>query len=327
MANKKTHIERKRQKMLTKKILITGGAGYIGSMLTTTLVQLGYRVTVLDVLKYSKNSLDHLHFYKNFKLITKDCRNISILKKLIKVNNIIIPLAALVGAPLCEKKKREAMQTNFDSIKLLIKILPKNKKIIFLTTNSGYGVGEKNKFCTEKTPLKPISLYGKTKSMAENEILKHNNSVCFRLATVFGYSFRMRTDLLVNNFVYNAIKKKKLKIFEGHFRRNFIHVKDVVRAIIFTINNFNKLKSNVYNLGLSSANITKIILANKIKKIFKDLKIEIVRNKKDPDQRDYFVSNKKIEKKGFRAKISIEDGLKELIKVLNNNSNKIKNNY
>jgi nucleoside-diphosphate-sugar epimerase len=137
----------------------------------------------------------------------------------------------------------------------------------------------------------------------------------------------MRTDLLVNNFVYNAIKKKKLKIFEGHFRRNFIHVKDVVRAIIFTINNFNKLKSNVYNLGLSSANITKIILANKIKKIFKDLKIEIVRNKKDPDQRDYFVSNKKIEKKGFRAKISIEDGLKELIKVLNNNSNKIKNNY
>ena len=190
------------------------------------------------------------------------------MKKLVKKHDYIIPLAALVGAPLCEKFKKDAISTNLNSIKTLCKLVAKKNKIIYLTTNSGYGIGEKNKYCDENSPLKPISLYGKTKCDAEDLVRsKNKNHVCFRLATVFGQSYRMRSDLLVNNFVYTAIKKKKLTIFEPHFRRNFIHVRDVVDAIIFTITHFNKLKNNVYNLGLSSANISKIMLAKKIQKV------------------------------------------------------------
>ena len=310
-----------------KKILITGGAGYIGSMLCTELINFGYQVTVVDLLKYNKSSLNHLYFYKNFKLIVGDIRNKKLMKKLIKKNDFIIPLAGLVGAPLCDKYKKDAISTNLESIKTLRKIVTSKNKIIFLTSNSGYGIGEKNKFCTEESPLKPISLYGKTKCEAESEILKTKNYVCFRLATVFGQSYRMRSDLLVNNFVFNAVKSKKLTIFEPHFRRNFIHIKDVVNAVIFTIKNFSKLRSNVYNLGLSSANITKIMLAKKIKKQYKKLKIKIVNNRTDPDKRDYFVSNRKIEKKGFKAAIKLEDGIAELIKVFSNDKKKIINNY
>jgi len=198
---------------------------------------------------------------------------------------------------------------------------------LYPTTNSGYGIGKKNKFCTENSPLNPISLYGITKVKAEEEILKFKNSVCFRLATVFGYSYRMRSDLLVNNFVETALKKKKLVIFEPNFRRNYIHIRDVVDAFIFAINNFEKMKSNTYNVGLSSANLTKIQLAKKIKKDLKFLKIQILNNRKDPDQRDYFVSNKKIEKAGFMPKIKLEDGIKELIIFFSLNKNKILNNY
>ena len=308
-------------------ILITGGAGYIGSMLSTELVRLGHKVTVIDLMKYKKDSLNHLLFFKNFKLVKKDIRNSKVMKKLIKKNDFIIPLAALVGAPLCEKYKKDATTTNFDSIKKLVSLCSRNKKIIFLTTNSGYGVGEKNKYCNEKSPLRPISLYGRTKCDAEDEVKKHKNSVCFRLATVFGSSYRMRSDLLVNNFVYDTIKKKKLIIYEPHFRRNFIHILDVVKAIVFTIKNFNKLKSNVYNLGLSSANISKIMLAKKIKKQHKTLKIKIVKNKQDPDKRDYYVSNAKIEKKGFKAKISLEFGIAELSNMFLRRKEKIINNY
>ena len=199
--------------------------------------------------------------------------------------------------------------------------------MIYLTTNSGYGIGKKNKYCDENSPLKPISLYGQTKCDAENEVQKFKNTISFRLATVFGASYRMRSDLLVNNFVQRAVEKNYIEIFEPKFRRNFIHIKDVVKAIIFSIENFNKLKSNVYNLGLSSANITKIDLAKKIKKQLKTLKIKVIKNRSDPDKRDYFVSNVKIEKKGFKATISIEEGIRELIEVFKNNSNKITNNY
>ena len=310
-----------------KKILITGGAGYIGSMLCTKLINFGYQVTVIDLLKYNKSSLNHLYFYKNFKLIVGDIRNKKLMKKLIKKNDFIIPLAGLVGAPLCDKYKKDAISTNLESIKTLRKIVTSKNKIIFLTSNSGYGIGEKNKFCTEESPLNPISLYGKTKCEAESEILKTKNYVCFRLATVFGQSYRMRTDLLVNNFVNTAIKKKKITLFEPHFRRNFIHVRDVVDAIIFTITHFNKLKSNVYNLGLSSANISKIMLAKKIQKQYKKLKIKIVTNRRDPDKRDYYVSNKKIEKKGFKAKVKLESGISELIQIFTNDKNKVINNY
>ena len=310
-----------------KNILITGGAGYIGSKLATKLVDLNYNVTVIDILKFSKNSLNHLFHRKNFNFIKENIRNKSLMKNLIKKNEYIIPLAALVGAPLCEKYKKEAKEINLESIKFLVKNVKKKNKIIYLTTNSGYGIGEKNKYCDETTPLRPISLYGRTKVQAEKEVLKHKNSICFRLATVFGYSFRMRSDLLVNNFVYSSIKDKKLTLFEPHFRRNFIHVNDVVDGIIYSINNFNKLKTNVYNLGLSSANLSKLMLAKKIKKKLKFLKIKIIRNKKDPDQRDYFVSNKKIERKGYKAKTTVETGINELIKVFTYSKEKIINNY
>ena len=214
-----------------------------------------------------------------------------------------------------------------DSIKLLIKHLNKKQKIIYPTTNSGYGVGEKNKFCDENSPLRPVSLYGVTKLQAEKIILSHKNSICFRLATVFGYSYRMRTDLIVNNFTQKAVKEKKLEIFEPHFRRNFVHVKDVVSAFIFAIENFNKLKNNIYNLGLSSANITKLALAKKIKNKVKNLKIKIITNAKDPDKRDYFVSNKKIENAGFKASIPLEKGISELIDLFSSSDVDFINNY
>ena len=310
-----------------KKILITGGAGYIGSKLVNKLLDLNYKVTVVDILKFSSKSINHLFNNKNFKFIKGDVRNYKLISKLVKSNEFIIPLAALVGAPLCAKNKREAISTNLESIKLMMKIISRKNKIIYLTTNSGYGIGKINKYCDEESPLNPISLYGRTKVDAEKIIMRFNNSIGFRLATVFGYSYRMRTDLLVNNFVFNAIKYKKLTIYEPHFRRNFIHINDVVDGIIYAIQNFNSLKSNVYNLGLSSANITKHMLAKKIKKQLKYLKIIIVKNRKDPDQRDYFVSNKKIERKGFKAKTSVENGIRELIDVFSYSNEKIINNY
>ncbi len=310
-----------------KKILITGGGGYIGSMLSTELINLGHKVTVIDLLKYDKGSLDHLYFKKNFTFINDDIRKPKLLKKHIKKNEYIIPLAALVGAPLCEKNKKEAISINLEAVKKILQNLNKKNKLIYLTTNSGYGVGEKNKYCDEKSLLKPISLYGQTKCDAENEVMKFKNTVSFRLATVFGASYRMRSDLLVNNFVQRAINKNYIDVFEPQFRRNFIHITDVVRAVIFSIKNFDKLKSDVFNLGLSSANITKIDLVRKIKLQIKTLKIKVIKNKSDPDKRDYFVSNKKIEKKGFVAKVSLDQGIKELIHVFRNNKSKIVNNY
>ena len=310
-----------------QKILITGGAGYIGSKLVTELLKYNYKVTVIDILKISSRSLNHLFNNKNFNFVKGDVRNKKLMKNLIKKNDFIVPLAALVGAPLCEKNKSEAISVNLESIKYLMKTITKRNKIIYLTTNSGYGVGEKNKYCDEKSPLKPISLYGRTKVEAEKIVMQSKNSIGFRLATVFGYSYRMRTDLLVNNFVFKAVRDKKLLIYEPHFRRNYIHINDVVQGILYSIKNFNRLKANVYNLGLSSANLTKYSLAKKIKKKISSLKIKIVKNRKDPDQRDYYVSNRKIEKKGFKAKISVEKGIDELINVFSYSKEKIINNY
>jgi len=310
-----------------KKILITGGAGYIGSKLADKLLKLNHQVTIIDSLKFSAKSLSHLFNNKNLIFIKGDVRNKKLMKKIISKNEFVIPLAALVGAPLCEKNKKEAKSVNLDSIRFLMSRITKKNKIIFLTTNSGYGIGKKNKYCDEKSDLNPISLYGRTKVDAEKIVMKYKNSIGFRLATVFGYSFRMRTDLLVNNFVFKALNEKELRLYEPHFRRNYIHIDDVVDGIIYAIDNFNRLKSNVYNLGLSSANLTKFMLAKKIKNKLNFLKIKIIKNKKDPDQRDYYVSNKKIEKKGFKAKVKIEDGIEELIKVFTHSNEKIINNY
>ena len=312
---------------MKKKILVTGAAGYIGSMLCTQLVNLGFKVVAADILKYDKNSLSHLFYFKNFNFVKVDISRPEIIKKLLKDCDFIIPLAALVGAPLCEKYKKEAKKINVESINLILKYINNKQKIIYPTTNSGYGVGDKNKFCDESSPLNPISLYGVTKAQAEGLILKRKNSICFRLATVFGFSYRMRTDLLVNHFVQKAVRTNKIEIFEPYFRRNYIHVRDVVNAFVFAINNFNKLKNNVYNLGLSSANLTKLALVNKIQKYYKPLKIKIIHNKKDPDQRDYFVSNKKIEKAGFKPTISLDSGIIEMLQLFKNVKVNFKNNY
>tara|TARA_S200000501_G_C20843828_1_gene752847 strand:- start:814 stop:1749 length:936 start_codon:yes stop_codon:yes gene_type:complete len=310
-----------------KKILITGAAGYIGSKLCTKFVEEGYQVTAVDVLKYEKNSLGHLFSKKNFIFFKLDVTKKKNLKKLILNQDYIIPLAALVGAPLCEKRKKEAIKVNVKSIKLILSLVKKRQKILYPTTNSGYGIGQKSKFCDENTPLKPISLYGRTKVEAEELISKHSNYICFRLATVFGYSYRMRTDLIVNNFVETAVNKGKLEIFEPNFRRNFIHINDIVDAFLFSIKNFSKLKNNIFNLGLSSANISKLNLAKKIKRIIPKTKIIINKKGNDPDKRDYFVSNKKIEKAGFKAKVSLDDGIRELNGIFQNCDIKFINNY
>ncbi len=312
---------------MSKNILVTGGAGYLGSVLCTDLINLGFKVTVLDKLDFKKDSLAHLYSNSKFEFIKGDVRNKKLIKKLLKNKDYIIPLAALVGAPLCLKKPKETLEINLKSIIFLVSTIKKNQKIIFATTNSGYGIGEKNKFCDENSDLKPISLYGQTKVDAEKIILNNKNSISFRLATVFGFSYRMRTDLLVNNLVELAYQKKKLEIFEPHFRRNYIHVKDVSRAFIFAIKNFSKMKNNIYNVGLSSANLTKLQLAKKIKKHLKNIKIKILNNKKDPDKRDYFVSNKKIEKLGFKTKYDLDRGIKELLNMYSNGYTKLKNNY
>jgi nucleoside-diphosphate-sugar epimerase len=308
-------------------ILITGAAGYIGSMLATKLVSLQYNVTAVDILKYDKNSLSHLFGKKNFKFIKCDIRKKSSIKKIVKNQDYIFPLAALVGAPLCEKYKKNALKTNVEAIVSLIKYLKPTQKIIYPTTNSGYGIGAKNKYCDENSPLNPISLYGTTKAEAEKIILSYKNSVCFRLATVFGFSYRMRTDLLVNNFVHKAVRIGQLDLFEPNFRRNYIHISDVILAFIFAIKNFSKLKGNTFNLGLSSANLTKIALAKKIKKKIKKLKIKIIKGRSDPDKRDYYVSNKKIEKAGFKPSTNVENGINELIQLFTYSDIKFKNNY
>ncbi len=309
-------------------ILVTGGAGYLGSIISTKLIEIGHNVTVIDILEFDKTSLSHLFVKKGFKFIKADVRNKKLLKNLIKKKDIIIPLAALVGAPLCDKYPKKTKEINYDTIRYILSIIKPYQKMIYPNTNSGYGIGKKNNFCDEKSPLNPISLYGKTKVDAEKIILKHKNSVVFRLATVFGYSFRMRTDLLVNFLVNKAVVDGEIKLFEPHFRRNYIHVLDVANAFIFAIKNFSKMKGNIYNVGLSSANLTKLELAKLIKKYVSGTKIRIIKNRKDPDKRDYFVSNKKIEKLGFIPSVSIEDGIKELNNIYSNfNFKKNKNNY
>jgi len=310
-----------------KKILITGGAGYIGSVLSTLLVEKGYLVTVVDNLLHSQDPLSHLFIKKNFMFIKMNIMNFKKLKILVKKNDIIIPLAAYVGAPLCDKHPKLAKSVNYSSVKYLLSILRKNQKIIYPNTNSGYGITKKNIFCTEETPLSPISLYGITKCSAESEVKKFNNSVCLRLATVFGVSYRMRSDLLVNNFVRNAVYNKKLNIFEGNFRRNYIHVIDVASAFYYIIKNFSKMKGNIYNLGLSDANLTKLDLAIRIKRYIPKLKIKKITGFKDIDKRDYYVSNKKIERAGFRPKLKLDDGIKELINFFSHSKSKFINNY
>ncbi len=304
-----------------KKILVTGGAGYIGSVLVPELLRNEYEVTVIDNFMFNQSSLSECCYNKNFNIINGDVRDELLIKEVVKDHDIFIPLAALVGAPLCDKDKIGCETTNRDAVKLLTSKLSKDQRIIIPITNSGYGIGEKGKYCTEETPLRPISFYGTTKVDAEKAAFDHGNTISLRLATVFGMSPRMRLDLLVNDFTYRAVKDKVLVVFEGHFKRNYIHIRDVVRAFLFAIDD--KLNVNeAYNVGLSDANLSKIELCNKIKEIIPEFIFLEEQIGKDPDKRDYIVSNDKIEKMGFMPAYSLEDGIHELVKgykIINNN--------
>ena len=297
-------------------ILITGGAGYIGSILTPLLLAEGHKVTVLDNYMYNQSSLTTSIINKNFILIKGDCRDIKILKGIIKNFDIIIPLAAYVGAPLCDKDPWAASSINKESIICLFKLLSKEQLILMPTTNSAYGSGGKDNYCDENTKLNPLSLYAKEKVEIEKILMDRKNSVSFRLATVFGMSPRMRLDLLVNYFTYKAINDKSIVLFEPHFKRNFIHVRDVADVFNLAIKNPDNFIGNIFNVGLSDANLSKYELCKIIKNCLPSFEIYKSGTGKDPDQRNYLVSNKKIEKAGFNPKISIKEGVQELIKGL-----------
>lgn len=299
---------------MAHKILVTGGAGYLGSVMVPQLLSLGHEVTVLDNFMFTPNSLAECCIDPKFNVIRGDCRDEATIKEAIKDRDIIIPLAALVGAPLCNRDKVGCETINRDAIQTLVDLASKDQRILMPVTNSGYGVGEAGKVCTEESPLKPISLYGVTKVQAEEIILKRENSVSLRLATVFGMSARMRLDLLVNDFVYRALNDRTIVVFEGHFKRNYIHVRDVARAFIHVIENFDKMRGEAYNVGLSDANLSKLELCAEIQKILPQLVYLEAPVGEDPDKRDYIVSNDKIEATGFKPAYNLETGIRELIK-------------
>jgi nucleoside-diphosphate-sugar epimerase len=296
-------------------ILITGGAGYLGSVLAPILLQEGFGVTVLDSFIFGQNSLMDCCGQDRFRVIRGDVRNERVLKEALASQDIIIPLAALVGAPLCNLDETGAVSTNQTSIESLCRLASPSQMILYPTTNSGYGIGEKGKFCTEETPLRPISLYGTTKVKAEEAVLARGNSLTFRLATVFGASARMRVDLLVNDFVYRAVHDRAVLIFEGHFKRNYIHIRDVARAFSHAIANFSSMKGKPYNVGLEEANLSKLELCAKIKAHLPQFTYVEAPIGEDPDKRDYIVSNQRILGTGFRTEWDLDRGIRELIKA------------
>lgn len=304
------------------KVLVTGGAGYIGSILVPELLRKGYEVTVIDNFMYNQTSLLDCCYNKKLKIVRGDVRNETFILKYIRDADVILPLACIVSMPACEKKPTEATSTNLDAIKMMLQVVNDNQKIIFPTTNSGYGIGKSGVFCTEETPLKPISLYGRLKVEAEKCILTKANSITLRLATVFGISPRMRLDLLVNDFTHRAVTDKFLVLFESHFKRNYIHIRDVAKAFIHCIDNFDEMRGESYNIGLSDVNISKLELCKEIKKQIPDFYFIEAEIGEDPDKRDYIVSNEKIESTGFKPEYSLQQGITELIKgfqIIKNN--------
>tara|TARA_Y100000588_G_scaffold286450_1_gene304316 strand:+ start:1115 stop:2047 length:933 start_codon:yes stop_codon:yes gene_type:complete len=295
-------------------ILITGGAGYLGSIMTPHLLGLGHEVTVLDNFMFRQNSLADCCQYESFNIVRGDCRDAEVVKPLLKDADIIIPLAALVGAPLCNDDKSAAESVNHGAVKLICDEASADQRIIMPITNSGYGVGEAGKFCTEETPLRPITLYGRTKVAAEEAVLARDNSISFRLATVFGMAPRMRLDLLVNDFVYRAVNDRALLIFEGHFKRNYIHVRDIARVFEHAIDNFDSMKGQPYNAGLEEANLSKLELCAKIQEHLPKFVYVEAEVGEDPDKRDYIVSNQRLLSTGFKTEWDLDRGIRELIK-------------
>lgn len=296
------------------KVLVTGGAGYLGSVLVPALLREGYEVIALDNFMYGQASLLECCADERFSVIRGDCRDRDVLQRALKDADWIIPLAAIVGAPACQMDQMAARSTNYDAIRLLLSLRSKEQRVIFPNTNSGYGIGEPGKFCTERTPLRPISLYGVTKVEAEKAVLDAGNSITFRLATVFGMSPRMRLDLLVNDFVYRAVTDRAVLVFEGHAKRNYIHVRDVARVFLHAMERFEWMEGEPYNVGLSDANLSKLELCAKIKEQIPEFVYVEAAVGEDPDKRDYIVSNAKIEGTGFRPAHTLDMGIQELIK-------------
>ena len=296
------------------KILVTGGAGYLGSTLAPELLRAGHEVTVLDNFMYNQNSLAHICHDTNFKLVRGDVRLKRDLTPLLKEAEIIIPLAALVGAPICDRDPVGAKTINHDSMLELFDLVGDQQCILMPTTNSAYGTGDENNYCTEESELRPISSYAKEKVAVEKALMRRKNSISFRLATVFGMSPRMRIDLLVNDFTYRATNDRFLILFESHFKRNFIHVRDVAKAFLHSIENYDKMRGEVFNVGLSEANLSKKEQCNAIQKHVPDFIFQEAAVGKDPDQRNYIISNKKIEGSGFKPDKSLDAGIIELIK-------------
>ena len=294
-----------------KKVLITGGAGYLGSILTEVLLNKKYQVTVLDNLVYKQISVAPFTYNKNFKFVLGDVTNETLLKSLVEQHDIIIPLAAIVGMPACKAQPELTIKVNYEQVKNITQWASKNQMILIPNTNSQYG--SSTEIITEESPFKPLSLYAETKCNAEKAILDSGNGIALRLATVFGMSYRMRMDLLVQDFVYKAVTDGYLVLFESHYIRNYIHVRDIANTFLFMIENYEKCNNNAFNVGLSSANCTKLELANKIKQFVPDLVIVENNFKQDFDQRNYMVSNAKLESKGWKPEFDLEDGIQELI--------------
>lgn len=296
------------------KILITGGAGYIGSVLTPTLLALGHEVTVLDNFYFRQNSLAECCHYSTFRVIRGDSREEAMMKPLVAKADVIIPLAALVGVPLCNRDQVGTQSTNLEAIAMLCRIVSKDQWMLMPVTNSGYGIGEKGQACTEDSPLRPLSSYGVTKVKAEELVLQRANSLSFRLATVFGMSPRMRLDLLVNDFVYRAVYDRAVVIFEGHFKRNYIHIRDVARLFVHGIEHFDSMRGRPYNAGLEDANLSKLELCAAIQKHIPGFVYLEAPIGEDPDKRDYLVSNARLLATGFRPQFSLDLGIIELMK-------------
>ncbi len=297
-----------------EKVLITGGAGYIGSILTPLLLSEGYQVTVLDNFLYKQNSLAECCVSPNFQIIRGDCRDEATLRPLVREADILIPLAAIVGAPACKEDQTAGGTVNLEAVKLLLALRSPQQRILYPTTNSGYGIGEKGVFCTEETPLRPISLYGVTKVEAEQAILDAGNSITYRLATVFGMSPRMRLDLLVNDFVYRAVHDRTVVVFEGHAKRNYLHIRDAARVFLHGMRHFDAMQGRPYNVGLSDANLSKLELCAEIKQQVPGFVYMEAPIGEDPDKRDYIVSNERIESTGFMPEHSLQQGIAELLK-------------
>jgi nucleoside-diphosphate-sugar epimerase len=296
-------------------VLVTGGAGYIGSVLCERLLAAGHQVTALDNLLYGEQSLFHLCPNPDFEFVFGDAREEALLRPLVAKADVIIPLAALVGAPACDREPEMATSTNLGAIRLVNRLRSPRQLLLYPTTNSGYGTKTGAVHCTEDTPLEPISLYGRTKVDAEAEVLGSPQAVSFRLATVFGTSPRMRLDLLVNHFTYAAVTDGYLVVFEKHFKRNYVHIRDVADAFLFAIENGDRLAGRPYNLGLDAANLSKGELALKIQSHVPRFYVHFAEVGSDPDKRDYVVSNQRLREAGFEAKRSLDQGIRELVKA------------